>query len=150
MTTVLEDIRTRINAINATITGVNARETFDTNMEQLAPVIVPLMGRMTRAVNVIGSEHAEEQRVYTLLLVLGSWNVGLPSVTVQKRADQLVPLIHAAYLSRPHLELSGSALNYVKSVKVSEDTGIISFNESAAVQIPLTITYTTSYTLNGG
>lgn len=150
MATVLENIRERLNVINATITGVKTRATYDTNVEQLAPVIVPLMGRMTRNVNNIGSEHAEEVRVWTLLLILGAWSEGLPSITVQERADQLVPLIHAAYLSRPRLELSGAALDYVKSVKVTEDSGIIVFNDSAAVQIPLTITYTTSYSLNGG
>lgn len=149
MTTVLENIRTRLHEINQTITGVKSRATYDTNVETLAPVILPLMGRMTRNVNVIGSERAEEVRTWTLLLIVGAWNEGLPSQSVQAVADRLLPLVHAAYLTRPRLELNGSALDYVKSVKVSEDSGIISFNESAAVQIPLTITYTVPYTIGG-
>lgn len=149
MTTILENIQTRLYNINQTITGVWSAEYFDTNMEEQAPVLVPLMGRMTRNVNNIGSEHAEEVRTWTLLLICGAWMSTLPAVGVQKVANQIVPLVHAAYLTRPRLELNGSALDYVKSVKVSEDSGIISFNESAAVQIPLTITYTAPYTIGG-
>ncbi len=150
MTTVLEDIRARLHAINQTISGVKSRAAYDTNIEQLAPVIVPVLGAMTRNVNVIGSEHAEEVRTYDLLLIVGAWNEALPSVSVQGVADRLVPLVHAAYLSRPRLELSGAALNYVKSVKVGGDSGLIAVGDYAAVRIPLTITYTTAYTINGG
>lgn len=150
MTTVLEDIRARLHAINQTISGVKSRAAYDTNIEQLAPVIVPVLGAMTRNVNVIGSEHAEEVRTYDLLLIVGAWNEALPSVSVQGVADRLVPLVHEAYLTRPRLELNGTALDYVKSVKVNGDSGLTAIGDYAAVRIPLTITYTTSYSLNGG
>lgn len=150
MATVLENIQARLHAINSTITGVRSVEYFDTNIEEKAPIIVPLLGQMTRSVNQVGAESNEEVRTWTLLLICGAWNQGLPSKSVQQAANQLVPLIHAAYLSRPRLELNGSPLDYVKSVKVASDTGIITFGDSAAVQIPLLITYRNSYTYNGG
>ncbi len=150
MTTVLENIQARLYAINQAITGVRAFEYFDTNIEQNPPTLVPLMEAMTSNPAALGAQTNVETRTWLLVLLLGDWNQALPTKSVQRSMLQLTPLVREAYLSRPRLELSGSPLDSVQSVKLGSDTGLISFFNSAAVQIPLLITYRNSYTYNGG
>jgi len=135
-------IADRIHAINGTISGVKARRTFPQHIDAASlPLLVCLPGRSERSTARIGAGRDEQTRLFRLILIVDSWQAGIPTESAQKRAESLIDAVAAAYLARPRLELDGVPLDGVTRVTLGGDSGIIAYGDRAAVEFPLAVTY---------
>lgn len=143
-----QNVGDRIHLINQKLSGVLACRYWIAELER-APLIVPLVGPETKAIQTAGAEQFSAERIWTLFCVVGTWTHGLPSKSASAAAEDIIDQITESYMTRPRLEYNGAPLNWVERAELGSDDGIFQYaDDYAALRFPLTVTTRRSVTYN--